>query len=67
MFTGIIEEVGTIRRVQKGRSSAGVGNGARVVVGGPVSFKHLTPPTKRVVEDYGGGGSIKKKRKYTSG
>ena len=34
MFTGIIEEVGTIRRVQKGRSSAVLEIEARVVLEG---------------------------------
>ena len=34
MFTGIIEEVGTIRRVQKGRSSAVLEIEARIVLEG---------------------------------
>ena len=39
MFTGIIEELGTVTRVERSADAA------RLTVRGPVSYTHLTLPT----------------------
>ena len=72
LFNGLTPEELQTLLAQLGAVMRSYGKGEALVLAGepnrrvgivPVSFSHLTLPTKRIVEISGGGGSVKKKKK----